>query len=54
MERFDADKVQAERRKQIAARTKTRKQILADQQSNANRDEAALEREREWYRKNGK
>lgn len=42
-----------EQQEREARRAATRERILNDQATNAKRDEEALEREREWYRKNG-
>lgn len=41
-----------EQQERDARRAATRERILNDQQTNAKRDEEALEREREWYRQN--
>ena len=50
MERFDADKANAERKALVERMRKTREQILNDQAANAKRDEKALQKEREWKR----
>ena len=43
-----------ERAERSARRTATNKQIMADQATNAKRDDKALAKERAWLRRNGK